>query len=88
MNKPHVEDSVTEQKILCKCEVCGRQYQHGPQRYEGHYLELYGILCCDSCWVANWDGWAPHYEAVLLGHLRAKNLPAPMRNEKGLLPRG
>lgn len=76
-----------EQEMMCECGVCGRQYQHGPHRYEGHKLELYGIFCCDSCWVANWDGWAPHYEPVLLGHLKANGLPDPARNEKGLLPR-
>ena len=74
-------------KMMYECQVCGQHYQHGLHRYEGHKLELYGIFCCDSCWVANWDGWAPHYEPVLLRHLRAEGLPEPTRNEKGLLPR-
>ena len=79
---------MNEQKIMCECDVCGQQYQHGPHRYEGHKLELYGgIFCCDTCWNGNWDGWAPHHEPILRNHLTAKGLSKPLRNEKGLLPR-
>jgi hypothetical protein len=75
-------------KIMLKCDVCDAMYQHGPHRYEGHKLELYGnIFCCDSCWKRNWDGWAPHHEKVLLGHLKQKNIPVPEQNAKGWLPR-
>lgn len=74
--------------IMQKCIVCGQQYQHGPHRYEGHRLELYGnIFCCDACWQTNHDGWAPHYEEVLLEHLKSTDLPIPLRNSKGWLPR-
>lgn len=79
---------MTNEKFMLTCDVCDREYQHGPHRYEGHRLKLYGdIFCCDSCWKNNWDGWAPHCEAVLLGHLKKKGLPMPKRNAKGLLPR-
>lgn len=79
---------MTKDKFMFKCDVCGAMYQHGPHRYEGHKLKLYGnIFCCDSCWQGNWDGWAPHYEKMLLDHLRQKNLPVPERNAKGWLPR-
>ncbi len=75
-------------KIMMKCDVCGQQYQQGPHRYEGHKLELYGgIFCCDFCWNGNRDGWAPHYEAVLVKHLNQNGLPEPKRNAKGWLPR-
>ena len=78
-----------EKRFLFKCDVCDQLYQHGPHRYEGHKLSSYGddIFACNSCWRANHDGWAPHYEAVLLGHLYRHGLPVPQRNEKGLLPR-
>lgn len=70
---------------MFSCDVCGK---HGPHRYEGHKLTLYGgIFCCDSCWASNWDGWAPHYEGVLTKHLKEKGVPVPKRNEKGWLPR-
>lgn len=82
-----MKNAMNENAVMCKCAVCGQLYQHGPHRYEGHKLELYGVFCCDQCWVANWDGWARHYEAVLLGHLKDSGLPEPKRNEKGLLPR-
>jgi hypothetical protein len=73
---------------MSKCDVCGQQYQNGPHRYEGHRLELYGdIFCCDSCWNSNWDGWAPHFEPVLLEHLKQNGLSVPERNANRLLPR-
>lgn len=79
---------MTKEKFMFKCDVCGQQSQHGPHRYEGHRLELYGdIFCCDLCWNGNWDGWAPHLEAILLEHLKQKGLPVPKRNEKERLPR-
>jgi hypothetical protein len=79
---------MTKEKFMFSCDVCGNQYQHGPHRYEGHKLRIYGdIFCCDLCWEGNWDGWAPHYEDVLLKHLKEKGLPEPKRNEQGLLPR-
>jgi len=75
-------------EIMFKCDVCGKSYQHGPHRYEGHRLKLYGdIFACDSCWRGNHDGWTPHYEEVLLGHLKRQGLAVPLRNGKGLLPR-
>ncbi|WP_148896581.1 hypothetical protein [Geothermobacter ehrlichii] len=77
-----------KEKLMFSCDVCGKQYQHGPGRYEGHKLELYGgIFCCDSCWRSNWDGWSTHYEEILLNHIKNKGLPIPKRNIKGLLPR-
>lgn len=70
------------------CDVCGSSYQHGPHRYEGHRINLYGgIFACDTCWNGNYDGWAPHYERVLLAYLERQGLPVPQRNNKGLLPR-
>jgi hypothetical protein len=73
---------------MFQCAVCGSRYQHGPHRYEGHALKLYGnIFCCDGCWRANHDGWAPHLEGVLLDILKQRELPVPVRNAKGLLPR-
>jgi hypothetical protein len=75
-------------KFVFNCDVCGSAYQYGPHRYEGHGLKLYGeIFCCGTCWEANWDGWAPHYEKVLVAHLERQGLPIPTRNSQGLLPR-
>lgn len=77
-----------KKKFMFSCDICGDQYQHGPNLYEGHRLELYGdIFCCDICWQGNWDGWAPHHEAVILKNLKEKKLPIPARNEQGFLPR-
>ena len=80
---------MTTDKFIFKCDVCDASYQHGPHRYEGHSLSLYGkIFACDLCWNGNHDGWAPALEACLLAHLKRQGLPVPQRNEKGLLPRG
>ncbi len=79
---------MTKEKFMFKCDVCGQQYQNGSHRYEGHRLKLYGdICCCDSCWNNNWDGWAPHYEPILLEHLKQNGLLVPERNAKERLPR-
>ena len=73
-------------KFMEICPVCGDQYQYGPHRYEGAWLEAYGIQVCDTCKNGNFDGWAPHLEPRLLKVLKAKGLPAPERNERGFLP--
>ena len=79
---------VTKEKFMFTCAVCGQSYQHGPHRYEGHQLKLYGgIFCCDSCWEGNWDGWGPIAEPAILAHLERLGLPAPTRNANGWLPR-
>lgn len=75
------------EKIILTCDLCGSKYQHGPHRYEGHKVERYGIMVCDTCWQSNWDGWAPQYEARILEHAKAQGLTLPDRNKNGLLPR-
>lgn len=76
------------EKFIFDCHICGSKYQHGPHICQGHRLELYGdIICCDTCWKGNWDGWNQDRELTLLNHLKAKGLPIPPRNSKGFLPR-
>ena len=80
--------SVGKDAIIYQCDVCDADYQAGPHRHEGHRLHLYGdVTCCDTCWRGNWDGWAPHLETRLLGHLQRQGLPVPRRLPRGLLPR-
>ena len=75
-------------KFTFTCDLCGRDYKHGPHRYEGHRLHLYGDLsCCSRCWEGNWDGWNAQYERLLIARLKKKGLPIPESNEKGRLPR-
>jgi hypothetical protein len=76
-----------QEKIMLKCDLCGKQYQHGPHRYEGHHCRPYGIGVCGACWEGNWDGWNPRLEPILLDHLRKNGLPVPERNAKGWFPR-
>lgn len=75
-------------QLKFKCDVCGRDYVHGPHLYEGRKLHRYGgAFACNSCWVGNHDGWAPHYEPKLLELLSHHRLPVPQRLANGLLPR-
>lgn len=79
---------MTIKKFTYSCDICGNEFQHGPNRYEGHALKLYGnIFSCDSCWKGNHDGWAPHLEEILIRHLEGQGIAIPERNSKGLLPR-
>jgi hypothetical protein len=79
---------MSEEKFVFRCDICGDTYEHGPHRYEGHKLILYGdIFACDPCWKKNREGWTPHYEKIILAHLERSGLSTPKRNAKGLLPR-
>lgn len=76
-------------RVQFLCVICGATFTHGPGLYEGHLLGGYGgEMCCETCWKANHDGWAPHAELVLREILQRKGLPEPARNAKGLWPRG
>lgn len=79
---------MSDEKFMFKCDVCGSSYQHGPHKFQGHRLKLYGdISACDTCWQGNHDGWVPHYEKRMLAHLERQGLPIPPRNDKGFYPR-
>ena len=77
----------SDHRIMCPCFMCRRDFQMGPHRYDGHYIGRYKLSVCDTCWNANWDGWAPDFETRLVAHLSEQHLPIPDRNEKGWLPR-
>lgn len=70
-----------------RCALCGAEFSFGPRRYEGHYIDAYKILVCNTCWDGNWDGWSPYHEIPLLAHLVSHDIPIPARNERGWLPR-
>lgn len=71
-----------------RCDTCGKLFQFGPHRYDGHPVATYKITVCNTCWDSNWDGWAPHLEGRVTAKLLEDGLPLPARNSKGLLPRG
>lgn len=75
------------EKHMVKCDVCGRNFQFGPQVYDGHVNQTYKIVVCRQCHDANWDGWASHLEQNVTKNLVAADLPLPRRNGKALLPR-
>jgi hypothetical protein len=75
------------EQIWHDCSLCGRRFQYGPHRYEGHFIPRYKLVVCDSCWHGNPDGWGPTAEPRLLAHLKRNWIAVPERNEKRLLPR-
>lgn len=69
------------------CQMCGSEFLVGRQGHEGRHIPAYDLHVCDTCYDCNQIGWSPLYEAKLLAHIKQKNIIAPKRNEKGLLPR-
>ena len=75
-------------KFMRKCFFCGTEFQHGPHRYDGEYLERYKVWACRTCFDWNRDGWAdPIHVQKLETHLQEQGLPVPEKNENGWLPR-
>lgn len=70
-----------------RCDICGSVYYQGMGYYPLRNISGYNLFCCEACYIGNWDGWNPRYEAKLLKHLEATGIKAPLRNEKGWLPR-
>ena len=79
--------TVSNFKHTEKCFCCGTEFQFGPHIYDGKHIPGYGITVCRACYEGNWDGWAPHYEVLVLAHLKNKGIEPPARNSKGWLPR-
>jgi hypothetical protein len=73
--------------FYCTCGLCGMTFQFGPGRYDGKHIPGYNLTVCKGCYDANWDGWAPQWEAKILQHLHENGLPVPAKNSQGLLPR-
>lgn len=74
-------------KTMMSCELCGKEFQYGPHRYDGQFIRRYQLTVCKTCFSGNRDGWAPHLEEKFLAHLKAKHIPAPARNAEGWFPR-
>jgi len=78
---------MTDFKFMLTCPICHIPFQFGAHRYDGKHLPRYDMTVCLTCYSANWDGWAPHFEQTIEEHLAAKKLPLPDRNSKGWYPR-
>lgn len=79
MNNPDI--------IMFPCDICGQQFQFGCHVYDGKFIPTYKLTVCITCFNANHDGWAPHYEQKILSHLERNRVKLPERNENGWLPR-
>lgn len=78
---------MNQTRNMMRCAACSSQFQYGPHSYRGTHLSRYQVTVCESCYKANWDGWAPHLEDAITAKLRENGLPLPSRNAAGLLPR-
>ena len=67
------------------CFFCDRPFVYGPLRYEGRYLRQLDVSICDDCASAHSKGLAEQHEPKLLAYLSERGLPAPLRNDEGLL---
>ena len=74
-------------KAMIRCFMCDREFQMGPQRYEGRYIRRYQISVCKICYDGNWDGWGPDNEERLINHLKKEGISVPKKNKDGWLPR-
>ena len=77
---------MNEEKIMCACDVCGKSFHFGHNRYDGHKNVTYNIMVCCECKRGNHDGWAPQFEEKVTKNLIQKRHPLPKRNAKGWLP--
>ena len=76
-----------QDKVMLPCYICDQQFQFGPHVYDGKFIPTYELTVCRTCYSANHDGWAPHYEQKILKHLEEKGICVPERNKSGWLPR-
>lgn len=74
-------------EIRVTCQLCGSSYQAGHGVWTGQTIAKYQLSVCNTCYAANWDGWAPGWEEKFIAHLQARGIPVPPRNEKGWFPR-
>lgn len=74
-------------KVILSCFMCFKEFQLGPNTYEGRHIAAYNVTVCSICYQVNWDGWAPAYEPRLINHLSSEGISVPARNAKGRLPR-
>jgi hypothetical protein len=78
---------MNDEKVMTVCDLCGNQFQMGPHRYDGKWINRYQLSVCRSCYNGNWDGWGPFAEEKLIPHLKMKGIAIPERNDKGCIPR-
>ena len=74
-------------KFMYHCDLCQKEFQFGPHKYDGKFISRYQMTVCGGCYKNNWDGWGPAVEGAFLAHLKSKGIPPPKRNQGGWFPR-
>lgn len=75
----------SEHLIMYECFFCENDFAFGPDVYEGGHYRPWMLEYCHICKRASWDGIGPMHETKLLEHLSTLQVPAPLRNSKGLI---
>ena len=70
-----------------QCFLCGKKYHMGNNTYDGKFIKKYHIEVCRSCYLGNADGWSHHNEQAIIDHLSKQEIPIPLRQTNGFLPR-
>ena len=66
--------------------IGAHQFQFGPHAYNGRKINPWGgIMICDKCEGANWDGIVLEMHPMLAAHLQKIGVN-PVMNAKGWLP--
>lgn len=73
---------MTAPKIMVECFLCRREFQFGPNRYEGRHVGEWGISVCSHCSRSPWDEVPPGYTQRVVEYLDAKGIPYK-RNAQG-----
>jgi len=74
----------TEKEL--QCAFCQATADLLIGKYPISNLHGYNLPICDLCRRSNYDGWRDPYEAKLLAHLEANDIPVPQRLDNGRLP--
>jgi hypothetical protein len=69
---------------MAPCSFRDTPFQMSHHIYRGKHIARYQISVCEGCYAGNWDGWAPHYKALIVRHLEANGLPISGEKREGM----
>lgn len=72
-------------KIMETCELCKREFQFGPNFYQGHWLPTFEMYCCKGCVPNKQSDIPPAYERLAIGKANANKVGELPRTRSGTL---
>ena len=76
---------MSEAGVSSTCDICGIGFTYNPEILNT-FIPRYKMMVCPSCWRGNHDGWRPDYNDKIEAHLKANNIPIPVKNAQGGYP--